>query len=159
MMQFPPESLRPDQPIDHPEQLPPLTLAYVGDAVYELYIRQRLLQRGHVRVKKLHEVAVGYVRARAQATALQELLPHLSELEAEVARRGRNAKGQNPRKVDPAEYAQATAFEALLGYLYLAGKEERLGELLGSAVRHLEAGGSSAPVVAETPSPDRGPEG
>lgn len=124
--------------IERPELLPPLTLAYVGDAVYELYVRQHLLVSGKIRVKGLHEAAVSYVRAGAQAAVLREFLPGLSELEQEVVRRGRNAKGQNPRRIDPAEYAMATAFEALVGYLHLAGHHQRLGALLAEAVHLLE---------------------
>jgi ribonuclease-3 family protein len=128
--------------VNHPEQLPPLTLAYVGDAVYELYVRQHLLVSGKIRVKGLHEAAVSYVRAGAQAAVLREFLPILTEPEHEVVRRGRNAKGQNPRRADPAEYALATAFEALVGYLHLAGEHQRLGALLEGAVRHLDGAAS-----------------
>lgn len=131
--------------VERPELLPPLTLAYVGDAVYELYVRQHLLVSGKIRVKGLHEAAVSYVRAGAQAAVLREFLPNLTEVEQEVVRRGRNAKGQNPRRCDPAEYAMATAFEALMGYLHLAGQQERLAQLLAAAVNHLEAGDESLP--------------
>lgn len=125
--------------VDRPELLPPLTLAYVGDAVYELYVRQYLLVSGKIRVKGLHEAAVSYVRAGAQAAVLRHFSPELTELEQEVVRRGRNAKGQNPRRIDPAEYAMATAFEALVGYLHLAGHRERLERLLAEAVHLLES--------------------
>lgn len=128
--------------VERPELLPPLTLAYVGDAVYELFVRQHLLVSGKIRVKGLHEAAVSYVRAGAQATVLRHFLPDLTELEQEVVRRGRNAKGQNPRRIDPAEYAMATAFEALVGYLHLAGHCERLDNLLAGAVQLLESGTS-----------------
>lgn len=123
----------------NPLLLPPLTLAYVGDAVYELYVRRRLLERGHVRVGDLHKKAVGYVRAAAQAAAVADLLPTLSEEEQDVVRRGRNAKSHAaPRGSDAAEYAASTSFETLAGYLYLAGRYDRLEEVLLAAARYLE---------------------
>lgn len=115
-----------------PEALPPLTLAYLGDAVYELYIRDRVLRApGARRPGQLHRAATGYVRAQAQARAMRDLQPELSETEADVVRRGRNAKTAHTRRhADPADYAMATAFEALLGYLYLSGQHERLAHVL-----------------------------
>lgn len=131
--------LGPQRPMENPLLLPPLTLAYVGDVVYELYVRNRLLVLGHVRVNDLHRTAVRYVRARAQATALAEIQPMLTEAELDVVRRGRNAKGHAaPKGSDPAEYAQATAFEALIGYLYMADQEERLSEILAATIDVLE---------------------
>jgi ribonuclease-3 family protein len=123
-----------------PRQLPTLTLAYLGDAVYELFIRQRLLEKGILRPGQLHKAAVGYVRARAQSQALATLEGNLSPDEAEVARRGRNAKSNAARRgADPKEYAQATAFECLIGYLHLEGRAERLQELLEVAAQQLDA--------------------
>lgn len=127
-------------PATPPEQLPGLTLAYVGDAVYELFIRRRLIESGGRHVGKLHAAATGYVRASGQAAALQVLTDTLSPVEAAVARRGRNAAGRGPRSGDAADYGQATAFEALVGYLYLSGATERLQELLEAAARATEAG-------------------
>lgn len=139
MSEFPPDPLQPGQPLKNPMLLPPLTLAYVGDAVYELFVRQRLLELGHVRVNDLHRTAVRYVRARAQASALAELHPTLTEAEQDVVRRGRNAKGHAaPRGSDAAEYAASTGFETLIGFLYLGGQTERLAEVLHATVRHLE---------------------
>lgn len=139
MSEFPPEVLQPDNPMKNPLLLPPITLAYLGDSVYELYVRTRLLERGFVKVNDLHKHAVGYVRARAQAQALEMLRPTLSEEEADVARRGRNAKSHAaPKSSDAAEYAASTAFETLVGFLYLAGRHERLGEVLKAVSDHLE---------------------
>lgn len=124
---------RPD--LGAPEALPPLTLAYLGDAVYELYIRDRVLRaaRGR-RPGQLHRVSTGFVRARAQADALRDLQAELTELEADVVRRGRNAKTPHTRRhADPADYALATAFEALVGYLYLARQDDRLAYILERA--------------------------
>lgn len=123
---------------ERPELLPPLALAYIGDAVYELFIRERLLEGGARKVGELHSAATDYVRARAQAQALRTLQPDLTPVEQEVARRGRNSAGRGPRSGDPAEYGQATAFEALVGYLYLSGARERLRQVLEAAVHAIE---------------------
>jgi ribonuclease-3 family protein len=143
MTPFPPEPLRMDSPMTNPLLLPPLTLAYVGDAVYSLFVRKRILERGAVRVGDLHKASVSYVQARRQAEALQQLLPSLTEEEQDVVRRGRNAKSHAPPKgASAAEYQASTAFETLLGFLYLAGREERLAEVLSEAARFLEAEGN-----------------
>lgn len=125
--------------LKNPLLLPPLTLAYVGDAVYEIFVRQRLLTLGHVRVNDLHKSAVRYVRANAQARALSALGPSLTEEEQDVARRGRNAKSHAaPKGSDGAEYAASTAFETLVGFLYLSGRAERLAEVLAATAVYLE---------------------
>lgn len=117
-----------------PHLLPALTLAYIGDAVYELYVRRRLVAAGTCKVGRLHAAATRYVRAGAQAAAMRELMAKLSPEEEVVVRRGRNARAPNvPRGAAPAEYHLATAFEALVGYLYLSGSEERLQMVLESA--------------------------
>jgi ribonuclease-3 family protein len=109
------------------------SLAYIGDAVCSLFIRQWLCGGGgHVR--GLTERAARYASAAGQAKAAETLLPMLSEEEADVYRRGRNAKcGAVPRGCDPVDYRKATGFEALMGWLYAQGKRERLEELLTSA--------------------------
>ena len=136
---FPLGPIRVPEPVANPLELPPLSLAYLGDSVYELFVRSRLLDRGLVRVGRLHRAAVGYVRARGQAQALAAILPSLSPEEQEIVRRGRNAKSHAaPKGSNPAEYAAATAFETLLGYLYLAGREERLGQVLAAAAAFIE---------------------
>lgn len=109
----------------------PLILAYVGDAVYELAVRERLAARGPSKVAELHREAVALVRAPAQAALLRRLEGLLTPEEEEVVRRARNAKsGPAPRGVPVQEYRHATAFEALLGHLYLDGQTRRLAELL-----------------------------
>ena len=113
----------------NPSELSPLVLAYVGDAVYELYIRTKLISfpaKMHI----LHRTAVQYVQASRQAEIIHAWEPDLTEAEREVVRRGRNAKGGVPRHGDVTEYRYSTGMEALLGYLYLSGQEERLLELL-----------------------------
>lgn len=123
----------------NPLTLPPLTLAYLGDALYEAFVRERLLELGHVRVNDLHRHALRYVRATAQAAILAHLMPQLSQQEQDVVRRGRNAKGHAaPKSADPAEYAASTGFEALLGYLHLAGQQARLAEILQAAAAFVE---------------------
>lgn len=122
--------------------LPPLTLAYVGDAVYELYVRVALAEGGLTRTNSMHKQAVSRVRAQAQASILRSLLPTLSEEELSIAKRGRNAKGGSvPKGASVADYRLATGFEAMVGYLFLSGRESRIKELLDEAER---VGGSDA---------------
>lgn len=118
-----------------PSELPSLVLAYVGDAVYELAVRGYLVERGLVKVNKLHREAVKYVRAGAQAKALFALEGQLSEEELAVVRRGRNTKSATiPKNADLMDYRHATAFEALVGYLHLQGRHEREQEVIQGAI-------------------------
>lgn len=105
----------------------PLQLAHLGDAVWSLLVRQRLIFQGR-NVHNMHRDAVAGVNAHAQALALSRMEPLLTDQERDVVRRGRNAHARHPtpKHQDPADYAQATALEALAGYLYLTGQEERL---------------------------------
>lgn len=124
-----------------PEQLHPLALAYLGDAIYEVYVRQYLLTKPNHRPNHLHREATRFVAAKAQARLLAEWLPELTEEERDVVRRGKGAKsGSAPKNADMIEYRQSTAFECLIGYLYYTGRQERLTELLERAVRHMEEG-------------------
>lgn len=117
--------------IEHPEQLPPLALAYIGDAVFELYVRLNLVSRGLTRVNRLHQEAVRLVCANSQARFLKQIEEQLSEEEKGVMRRGRNAhSGQPPKGAEMAEYRLSTGLESLIGYLYLKGETERLEEML-----------------------------
>lgn len=110
--------------------LPALTLAYIGDAVYELYVRQRLLDQ-NIKVHSLHKLAVRRVNHHTQANLLDQVEQELAEDELAVARRGRNAKsGQVPKNADVITYRKSTGLEALVGYLYLKGESERLEWLL-----------------------------
>jgi ribonuclease-3 family protein len=103
----------------------------VGDAVFELAVRQYLLERCPSPAER-HRDAVRRVRAAAQAAFLRSLEPHLGPAEQDLVRRARNFKGAPvPRGVSPADYRASTAFEALLGYLYLMGESARLREILG----------------------------
>ena len=115
-------------------QLPAsLELAYLGDTVYDLYVRSRLVQRGG-RMKQLHRQAVSVVCAHAQSEALRAIEDQLTEEEQDVVRRARNCKQHPPRNADPAEYHRATALEALIGYLYVQGRSERLEALVNAAL-------------------------
>lgn len=110
------------------QQLSPTALAYLGDAVYELYVRRCYLLPPK-RLQAYHNQVVAQVRAETQARHLQTLQPALTEAEQEIVRRARNAASKGPKRVDPALYQQATGFEALLGYLYLSDLQ-RLADLL-----------------------------
>lgn len=114
-----------------PLQLPALTLAYIGDAVYELYVRNKLLQQKKLKVHDLHREAIKRVKASTQARLLENIEDLLTETERAVARRGRNAKsGQVPKNADVTEYRKSTGLEALIGYLFLKNDFTRIEELL-----------------------------
>lgn len=113
----------------------PLVLAYIGDAVYEAYIRCSIVSAGNMPVHKLHKAATGFVKAKAQSDLMEKILPLLTEEETAVFKRGRNAKSAtSPKNADIVDYRRATGFEALIGYLYIAGKKDRLIELLDSCI-------------------------
>jgi ribonuclease III family protein len=115
----------------NPNELPPLTLAYIGDAVQELYVRHHLVASGEVRPQKLQQLAIRYVSAAAQAHAIQTIMDQLTEDEISVYKRGRNAKTTSiSRRADVGEYRQGTGLETLLGYLYLMGQADRLQEIM-----------------------------
>ena len=113
----------------NPAQMSGLTLAFVGDGVWHALVRAWLARTRKGTVRTLHREAVGYVRAGAQASALSMIQNTLTEEEADVVRRGRNAQGNAPKNVEVQTYRLATGFEALVGYLYLTGREDRLKEL------------------------------
>jgi ribonuclease-3 family protein len=108
------------------QEMNALTLAYLGDGVYELWVRTHLLNSGYEKVNDLHHLATKYVRAGTQAKLLRHILPYLDEQEVCVVHRGRNAKGGHPKSTDVVTYRYATAFEALVGYWQLTGKTERM---------------------------------
>ncbi len=111
-------------------QYSPLTLAFLGDAVYEQLVRERLVLTANMPVKKLHSAAVEHVRAAYQSKAVDVILPVLSEEETEIFKRGRNATGNTvPKSSNPIEYRRATALETLFGYLYLTENHKRIVEL------------------------------
>jgi ribonuclease III family protein len=118
-----------EKPVQDPKQVHPVELAYIGDAVFSLYVRRRLLPvSSHVQV--LHDLAARMVSAVMQAKAMDALEGELTEEESQIARRGRNTKSTVPKSASVREYRQGTAFEALMGYLYLMDQKERLHELM-----------------------------
>jgi ribonuclease III family protein len=129
-------------------QLNSLALAYMGDAVYETYVRRHLLQSGKVKPNQLHRAGTAYVSAKAQCKVLFRMMDEnlLSEEELAVVMRGRNAKsGTVPKNTDVQTYHYSTAFEALMGFLYLTEKIERLEELIVKSFEFVEEkkGGTS----------------
>lgn len=124
-------------------QLNGLALAYMGDAVFEVYIRHHLLQKGKTKPHKLHIEATHFVSAKAQAAILKQLLDEnfLTEEELAVMRRGRNAKsGTIPKNTDVQTYRHSTAFEAVIGWVYLSNDQERLDEIMEESIRKIEKG-------------------
>lgn len=118
-----------------------LALAYMGDAIYEVYIREHLLKRGEVKPNQLHQYAIKFVSAKAQSTVVRSWLEldYLTEEEIRVVYRGRNAKsGSKPKNTSFHVYKYSTAFEALIGYHYLMENKARLEEILAESVKHIE---------------------
>ena len=116
--------------------LSPLTWAYVGDAVYELYVRTNLVNKTKLKPQKLHIESIKYVKAKAQADILKEIMDKLTDDEKEIVRRARNAENHHlPKNAEPEDYMYSTAFEGLIGYLYLCKKDERLKEILEMSVK------------------------
>lgn len=114
----------------------PLTLAYIGDGVYELVIRTILVEQGNCQPQKLHKRASALVKAQAQSDMMEVLTPLLTESELSVYRRGRNAKSYTMAKnATMGDYRRATGFEALMGYLYLTDQEERMLELIREGLK------------------------
>jgi len=110
--------------------LPSLALAYIGDAVYELAVREHLLKSGACKVGELHDKTVAYVKAERQSALFAEIESLLSVKELEVFRKGRNAKGgHQPAHASVGVYRRATGLEALIGYLYLMRERERLDNI------------------------------
>ena len=110
-----------------------LELAYMGDTVYDLYVRSHLVALGG-RVGAMHRHAIRLVCAHAQSEALGRIEEMLTEAEAGVARRARNVRQSPPRNADHGEYCRATALEALIGYLYVTGQRERMEQILAAAL-------------------------
>ena len=110
--------------------LSPLTWAYVGDCIFELYIRTNLVNKSKLKPHKLHIETIKYVKAKAQADFLKSIEDKLSDKERDIVRRARNTQNHHlPKNADPADYMYATAFEGLVGYLYLTKQDDRLKEI------------------------------
>lgn len=117
----------------------PNVLAFYGDCVYELLVRKRVVLKGSTSAGRLHDLAVKQVRAPYQSQAVAVIEPMLTEREADILRRGRNAGGISvPKSAKPSEYRRATALETLFGYLSLTGQDERIEELFNVICEELE---------------------
>lgn len=113
----------------------PQVLAFLGDAVYSLYIRNLIVQSSDQKSGELHKESTKFVKAKSQSEAIEKLLPHFTDNEMAVFKRGRNYKTQSVAKNSSVqEYHRATGFEAVLGYLYLSGQIARLNEILNYGV-------------------------
>lgn len=120
----------------------PLTLAYIGDAIYELVIRTILVEKGNTQVNKLHQRASKLVKASAQSAIIEKLKLYLTEEEMGVFKRGRNAKSFTMAKnASMSDYRRATGFEALIGYLYLTEQWDRMLELIKIGITEGEEDG------------------
>lgn len=114
-----------------PKEYSSLVLAYIGDAVYELYVRMYLVDKGMLKMKQLHNKSACLVKATNQAQFLKKIEPILTEKEFNVVKRGRNAKTTHvPKNADVIEYRLSTGFESLIGYLFIQHQEDRIKELI-----------------------------
>ncbi len=115
--------------VENPSLLSPIVMAYIGDAVFSLYVRMRVMPQSN-QVRVLHDLASKMVSAVYQAMAMEAVLPSLTEEEQAIVRRGRNAKSTVPKSANVQQYRMATAWEALLGWLLLMSQEDRMNELM-----------------------------
>ena len=122
----------------------PASLAFIGDAVYSLLVREALVKSADVKLFALHENSVSLVNAAAQAKAAMLILPVLTAEEADIYRRGRNAHVTVPKTSSSADYHSATGLEALFGFLYLSGRQNRLTELFSLIIS--EGFGNTIPI-------------
>ena len=117
--------------INEINNMSPLIWAYVGDAVYELYVRTHLINTTNLKPHMLHISSIKYVKADAQSNILKKIETNLTDEERDIVRRGRNTQNHHlPKNANPEDYMYATAFEGLIGYLYLTKDDERLKEIL-----------------------------
>ena len=127
--------------ISEPDDLSPLALAHVGDAVYDLLVRTELASRGRLRADSLHKETVAFVNAHAQHKAAELLMPRLTEEETAGFRRARNAKVHSvPKNAELSDYHGATGLEALFGWLWLNRREERIRELFEIIMENADNG-------------------
>jgi ribonuclease-3 family protein len=126
--------------------LSPVALAFMGDAVYETLVRNYLISVLRLNSAKIHKACVGFVKASEQARAVRLILPILTDEERTILRRGRNANTTHvPKNAAPSDYRYATGLEALFGYLYLCGREARIGEIFSDITENLHADITEAP--------------
>lgn len=125
------EFIKREKDLQDAKLLSPLVWAYVGDSVFELYVRTKLINNSNAKPHKLHIESIKYVKAKSQADILKRITDKLTDEERDVVRRGRNTENHHVAKnSNVADYSQSTAFEALIGYLYLTKQDERLKEIL-----------------------------
>ena len=130
------EFIKREKDINDAKLLSPLVWAYVGDSVYELFVRTKLTNNSNAKPHKLHIESIKYVKAKAQADILKSIMDNLTEEEKDIVRRGRNTENHHVAKnSNVADYSQSTAFEALIGYLYLTKQDERLEEILNMCIK------------------------
>lgn len=123
--------------IEEVKLMKPLVWAYIGDCIYEIFIRMNLVNSTHLDPHRLHIETIKYVKAKAQAETLSRIYDNLTEEEKDIVRRGRNAEAHHqPKNAELADYKYATAFEALIGYLYLMKQDERLKEILNKSIKY-----------------------
>ena len=127
----------------NPKLLNPVTLAYIGDGIYELLVRSMVVaENGSMPAYMLHKASVDFVCAEAQSKGADAILPLLSEDEEAIYKRGRNSTSSKvPKHADPCDYRKATAVEALFGYLYLTDKQERIRELFDVMAKAIKENG------------------
>ena len=129
------EFIKREKDLQDAKMLSPLVWAYVGDSVYELFVRTKLTNASNAKPHKLHIESIKYVKAKAQADILKRISDSLTEEEKDIVRRGRNTENHHVAKnSNVADYSQSTAFEALIGYLYLTKQDERLEEILNKCI-------------------------
>ena len=130
---------KPGMTLQEVNRISMLGLAHIGDGVYELLTRTMLCSKGHSSVGELHKLTVSYVKAPAQAKAAEKILPLLDSDEMAVYKRGRNTKVNSvPQNADIGQYHSATGLEALFGWLYLRGFNERISQLFSVIVQETE---------------------
>jgi ribonuclease III family protein len=118
------------------KMLNPLVWAYIGDSVYEMFVRSFIISDANRTVSELHRKSIKFVKASAQSSHLEIISPYLTEEESDVVRRGRNSKAHHlPKNANVIDYRRATAFEALIGYLFLLQRYDRLSEIIGLVLK------------------------
>jgi ribonuclease-3 family protein len=134
------------RPLDESKirELSPIALAYIGDTVFDLYVRAYLVKNNMGRIEALHKLASGVVNARSQAQAALLLMPRLNTRELEIFQFGKNAKSTPPKNASYEDYSLATALEAVVGYLHLTGQTKRADELFGAIISYFFEGGRNA---------------
>jgi ribonuclease-3 family protein len=123
-------------------QYSPMALAYIGDAVFNLYIREKQLEKGDIKTGLLHKEAISYVSASAQSSIVDSIIDSFSADEKFIYKRGRNTNSPTvPKNTKPGDYRKATGFEAVIGYLYLLKREKRLTKIMELSYEAIESRG------------------